>query len=224
MKHSCLILLAMSLVFLGTNVRESGAGIVHVDSFTHFQGGLFFDFEVHNDLDLLSDYMTDRSASANLGSFVALNAGTLSDPGNGRGLMVLSAFGAAPSILIINFNAPLQGVGATFYHMPNMGFSNPATIEIYDSPDATGNLIGSITDTGLADDVQHSPQDFVGLICDEPIIKSVLFTGTGSRPSFAIDGIAILTSNPEPVPLPSAATLFASALMFFACLRKFTKS
>ena len=151
------------------------------------------------------------------GSFGAYPNGTEDDPGNGEGFFSYDPWPAA----IVDFSDPIAGFGVSFMHSgPSTDparhtFSEPATITVYDGPNGTGNVLGTVSSSGYQGVcntacVPPPYQDFVAIWSSDLDIQSAVLSGTSSIHEFAVDGIAISFT---PIPLPSAFYLFGSGLL-----------
>lgn len=105
--------------------------------------------------------------------------------------------------VVLNFDTPLSGFGLTFvvqrfFNTPDQ----PDTIYAYDGPDATGNLIATVTTVGAPATNFKAQIDFVGLYVDgPPTIRSAFVAGGPLGPvnsELRITGIAVAISDTAP--------------------------
>ena len=107
------------------------------------------------------------------------------------------------SNVVLNFSDPIVAFGVTFTHFdhPRDNFAQwelPARLRVFDGLDGSGNLVGSITSTGLIA-TTGGTADFVGVIANDRIIRSAILDGTGTYSAFGVDGYGLtITSIPEP--------------------------
>ena len=118
-------------------------------------------------------------------------SGPPSDPGNGSGFSMRSP-------VTLDFSVPLAAFGVTFNRW---GAVHPATLEVFDGPGGTGNLLGSISSAAYSYPVsqENPPQDFVGIWSSEVNIRSAVMYGSGSEKKYEGDGYGFsFTAVPEP--------------------------
>jgi hypothetical protein len=148
-----------------------------------------------------------------------LSGSSASDPGDGEGWAAGSitrpSFGDDP--VILDFDIPIAGFGASFLHFSNPVFepySAPALIEVFDLPAGNGNLLGSVTSSGGT----IAQRDFVGIWANSRIIRSaVLSVSTGS---FGVDGYAVTLT---PLPEPSALVILVCGLSCLSLLNTWSR-
>jgi hypothetical protein len=155
-------------------------------------------------------------AGALFGDFVGFQAGTTNDPGDGSG----AAF--AFQNYTINFSSPLAAFGSTFYHLQtgaDNGMAFPALLSVYDGPNGSGHLIGSVTSSGYLEPGAGNA-DFVGVWSDSINIRSAVMVGTSQYRGFQVDGYGLsFTPIPEPSTIALTA-IAATAWSLFAARRK----
>jgi hypothetical protein len=132
---------------------------------------------------------------AQFGDFLGLAPGSTNDPGDGSG----RAF--ATQDYRVNFNLPLAAFGVTFYHAAaDNGMDFPAILRVYDGPNGTGSLIGTVTSSGSL--VLPARDDFVGVWSDSHNIRSAVMFGTSDYRGILVDAYGFsFTPVPEPSPM-----------------------
>jgi hypothetical protein len=129
-------------------------------------------------------------------------------PGDGAGFgSDFTGFGGAGSITL-NFSEPVAAFGATFVHFYNVtwdpSFTWPATIRVFSGADGTGQLLGTVSDSGGNVTQQGAAfADFRALWADSPTIGSAVIGGSLPSGGFQVDGYAIST-----IPMPQPNGLF----------------
>jgi len=220
-------LVALSLSCVSGNVLADGP--YSTSLFTDIPGAVFFDIDNDASSAPLGPFMwTVGSTPVTITSSQNTNPGggpdfygffdypahwqlardATTDPGNFHGyLKSVTPFGGRFTIL--DFSTPLTGFGASFVLL-RQGTSTPAdkpdTIYAYDGPNATGNLIATVTTDGPPAAAFKVKLDFVGVYVDGPaIIRSVMIAGgplTDDYMEIQITGLALSITETSP-PCPS---------------------
>ncbi len=137
------------------------------------------------------------------------------DPGDYHGyLRTITPF---QRHVVLNFDTPLTGFGLTFVVQRfNNRPDQPDTIYAYDGPDATGNLIATVTTVNAPETNFKAQIDFVGIYVDgPPTIRSALVAGgplAADNSELRITGIAVAISDSAP---PCAADITGDGLLNF---------
>ena len=106
--------------------------------------------------------------------------------------------------------------------------STAASVNVYDGPGATGNLLATLS--LVSQFTQNCSGDPTGGFCNfspigvmfDGIAKSIDFGGTANHTGFDNITFGSVTPGVSPVPLPAAAWLFGSALLGFAGFKRRT--
>jgi hypothetical protein len=119
--------------------------------------------------------------------------------------------------VIIDFDVPISGFGATFMHAPDpLVFSGdlrpPARIEVYSLPGGQGTLLGSVDSSGFFGPSISKIIDFVGLYGYERVIRSARLSGLGEDEYFAVQGYAVSLVQDIDPPIIHEATAAPSVL------------
>jgi len=153
------------------------------------------------------------------GSYVQFSTpGLASDPADGYGFTASTQAPWSVGDLTLNFNTPVAAFGVTFLHfeptiLAGWGMNLPASLQAFDGPNGTGNLLGSVTSSGFVGNLQYN-FDFVGLLSTSRNIRSVIIGGASAPKGYGVDGYAYsLTAVPE----PSAASVLCLGLATLVC-------
>ena len=208
--------LAFSLFFLLALSTTVHADSVLITDFTQISGATFLDFPptiVLNPISVGGVLITPNHPMV-AGAFVAFHPGGPADPGSGDGYISCNCVTVATSSIVLNFSSPVAAFGVTFQHIflsPNFGFAIhvPAVLQVFDGPNGSGNLLGSITSVGWLGAFDGNP-DFVAIWSDSLNIRSAVLTGTHPETrAFAVDGYAV---SQTPVPEPATLLLLTMGL------------
>ncbi len=177
---------------------NQGATITTTTQFTAIAGGTFIDLPASSFLTPVSAGAVTITASNDAnGSFFNFPAGTADAPGSGDGFLDFNRDPFVGSPLTLNFSTPVAAFGVSFMHMdPSIdggNFSSPAVLKVYDAPNGTGNLLGSVTSTGFvpAAPTTLGEHSFVAVLSSAADIQSAVLAGTGPNLGFAVDGYAV---------------------------------
>lgn len=182
----------------GGDQHDDQATITTTTQFTAIQGATFIDLPASSFLTPVTSGTVTITASNDAdGSFFNFPVGTPDAPGSGDGFLAFNhdAFVVAP--LTLNFSTPVAAFGVSFMHMApsieNGVFSSPAVLKVFDGPNGTGNLLGTVTSSGFVPTTtgtlgEHS---FVAVLSSARNIRSAVLEGTGPTLGFAVDGYAV---------------------------------
>lgn len=191
--------LVIFALLVGTSVlyKEATAGAIAVTDFTKIANARFIDVPASASLDPITFDSTVITADQLFvsGAFISFPTGGPSIPGDGGGYHANEGDISRPiSSITLDFSSPLAAFGVTFVHMPpERGFGNdsPALLQIFDGPNGSGNLVGSITSSGLLTSNPDGAPSFVAVWSNAINIQSAVLTGTGPIHGFAVDGYAV---------------------------------
>jgi hypothetical protein len=194
------------------------AGMLVVSGYSQIAGARFYDAPASDilspvilncTLDHLNCVKITPGSSSLNESFGGVNVPQYGPdvPGDGAGFGSDSTgFGGAGSITL-NFSVPVAAFGATFVHFYNVSldpsFTWPATIQVFSGADASGELLGTVSDSDGNVKLQGGAfADFRGLWTDSQLIGSAVISGASSFGGFQVDGYAI---SSIPLPPPSVS-------------------
>jgi hypothetical protein len=193
-------------VLLGGGVKEVKAGAREVTNFTEIDGASFIDLPGSDSLAPITFGSVLITADQPLatGSFASFATGGSDDPADGSGYFATTTGIGARLIssITLDFSLPLAAFGVTFHHFPperNTGNDFPALLQVFDGPSGSGNLLGSISSSGLLTSDPGGNPDFVAVWTDTLNIRSAILTGTGPSRGFAVDGYAVSFTPMFPV-------------------------
>lgn len=186
------------------------AGSVSVTDFRLIDGGLYF--PISGPLsgeprvwDLGDVSITSPSASIVGGTFFPRLDGP--DPSGSMRLAYLGNNSPA----IFNLSQPVAALGVTFQFTSTR---NDAILRVYDAPNASGNLIGSVGAYAIPPPwtLENDPHDFVAIWANDVTIRSFSIDGPSPNQGASITGYAVsFVTIPEP-----AAGFLASILLVCA--------
>lgn len=190
----------------GGHHHDDQAVITTTTLFTSIAGGAFIDLPATSFLTpVTAQGVTITSSNDADGSFFNFTAGTADAPGSGDGFLDFNnADFSNVSPLTLNFSTPVAAFGVSFMHMAptieNGNFTDPAVLKVYDGPNGTGNLLGTVTSSGFVSGVNplnpNGNQSFVAVLSSRANIESAVLVGTGPNLGFAVDGYA-LSATPQ---------------------------
>lgn len=220
-----ILLRVVFFISLIGNIQTVQAAAVSVTNFTQIPNAKFIDIPETYKLDPVAykslSIIADRSFATGAFSKFLLGKPNPAIPSHGDGYWA-NENGTGGNFdvkaITLNFSLPLEAFGVTFIHMPEEyvgGNKYPAFLQVFDGPNGSGNLIGSITSSGLLTQSPVSTPSFVAILSDKICIQSAILTGTGPTHGFAVDGYAVYdgilpVSN---VPIPASIWLFVSGLI-----------
>lgn len=150
-------------------------------------------------------------ASGSTGGGGELNSVNI--PGNDAGATFFNGpiTGFPLTELDLNFSQPIFGFGTTFLHeisgQPQFfNASGPAVIRVFSGLNATGTLLGTITDNGGVNLLS-----FIGLLSDTANIQSAILTSTGPTGAFEVDAFGLSVAPGVTPSIPEPATLWLMA-------------
>lgn len=177
---------------------DGGAVITTTTQFTAIAGGVFIDLPASSFLTPVTAGGVTITASNDAdGSFFNFTAGTPDAPGSGDGFLDFNHdLFTNVSPLTLNFSTPVAAFGVSFMQMaPTIdggNFSAPAVLKVFDGPNGTGNLLGTVTSSGFDPAINPSGhQSFVAVQSNTADIRSAVLVGTGPNLGFAVDGYAV---------------------------------
>ncbi len=134
------------------------------------------------------------SGQHNGGESFPFTAGSGSDPA------VQYFFGppvSGPPPTIINFSQPLSAFGVTFTFFTS--YPADGLLDVFDGPNANGNLLGSVVGTVPAPpwSASNRPVDFVAILSDQVNIQSAEVVGNTNPKNYGIAGVGF-SMVPEP--------------------------
>lgn len=169
--------------------------------FTSIAGATFIDLPASSFLTPVTAQGVTITASNDAdGSFFNFTAGTPDAPGSGDGFLDFNnADFSNVSPLTLNFSQPVAAFGVSFMQLaPSIdggNFSDPAVLKVYDGPNGTGHLLGTVTSSGFVAGVNplnpNGNQSFVAVLSSKANIESAVLVGTGPNLGFAVDGYAL---------------------------------
>ena len=207
-----LILSLFFLLGLSSTVR---ADSVLITNFTQISNRTFADLSSGNLLTPISlgGVLISPNPSLVSGGFSLFAMGSPADPGSGDGYTVCICAGISVSSFTLNFSSPLAAFGVTFHHFfPNQGVGNelPALLQVFDGPNGSGNLLGSIMSVGWLGGANGNA-DFVAIWSNSVNIRSAVLTGTDPNTrGFAVDGYGV---SQTPIPEPATLLLISTGLV-----------
>jgi hypothetical protein len=196
---------AAALAFCGAASLATG-GTVTTSDFTEISSAEFVDIVLaHDPIVFFGSVVATPSTTSSPGAFSNWPTAGPADPGSGDGFVMYD------TPLVLDFDAPLAAFGVTFYHHYPSIFGgrmvNPATLEVFDGPNGSGNSLGTVSSTGYTGPENGNP-DFVAVWSDTTNILSARLIGTGANLGFGVDGYG---ASMQPVPEPQTVLLLAVA-------------
>jgi hypothetical protein len=181
----------------GQHHDDQGA-VTTTTQFTVIANAAFIDLPASSFLTSVSALGVTITASNDAdGSFFNFPAGTADAPGSGDGFLDFNHdLFTNVSPLTLNFSAPVAAFGVSFLEMPPSSeggaFSSPDVLKVFDGPNGTGNLLGTVTSAGFQPAGDPSGQhSFVAVLSSSANIRSAVLAGTGPTLGFAVDGYAV---------------------------------
>lgn len=199
------------LLALSTNVH---ADPIVITDFRQITGAVFVDLPASNSLPPLpvDSVIITPDQSLVVGSFAGFAAGDPANPGSGDGYISCNCFGVPLTSVTLNFSSPVAAFGVTFTLFdPSRGFGNnfPALLQVFDGPNGTGNLLGSVMTVGWLGGINGNA-DFVAIWSDSLNIRSAVLTGIDPNTrGFFVDGYGL---SQTPVPEPITLVLLSTGL------------
>ena len=159
-----------------------------------------FEFELAADhivtATLVADAMSCPDNIGSHGEIITEPNDPLIDPGDSQGRFVVNSDTCPNQSITLDFSEPVPAVGVTIKHY-SCGFLQQGnrTIQAFDAPGGTGNLIGSASTVGFAFPCFAIWLDFIGVVSDQPDIQSLviladsdetLITGIAASPGPAV--------------------------------------
>ena len=181
----------------GHHHDDQNATITTTTQFTTIAGGAFIDLPASSFLTpVTSGTVTITASNDANGSFFNFPVGTADAPGSGNGFLDFNRAPFVGSPLTLNFSTPVAAFGVSFMQMaPSIdgaNFSSPAVLKVFDAPNGTGNLLGSVTSAGFVPAGSSlGQQSFVAVLSSAQNIRSAVLVGTGPNLGFAVDGYAV---------------------------------
>ena len=113
---------------------------------------------------------------------------------------------------VFNLSQPVAALGVTFNFISTR---NDAILRVYDGPDATGNLVGSVVSPQVLPpwNASNRSVDFVAAWAGDATIRSFTIDGPAPGQGASITGYAVSFT---PVPEPAAGVLFALMMIGMA--------
>ena len=186
--------ISMALLTVATVAPVWGAAIP-VDDFTVIAGAEFFDIPQTFDTSAtIGSIGITGTPPTVLGKIQVGASGSASDPGSGDGW-------SNPQVIpvVLDLSVPTSAFGVSFIQAGLFGGNLPARLDVFDQPGGVGNLVGTITSSGLP----PGPLiDFVGIWSDETNIRSAVVPYLDHATS--VDGYVVSTT-----PLPEPGSLLA---------------
>jgi hypothetical protein len=210
--HTTTIVGALALAALAAPARGGATS-----SFADLPDGVFIEIGLGNpvgpfgpfDFDFGAGHIVtatlDASAMScpdNIGSFgepISHPNDPLVDPGDHQGRYVVNSASCPDQSITLDFSEPVLAVGVTFKHY-SCGFlqQGDRTIQAFDGPGGTGNLIGTALTEGYAIRCFSIWLDFVGVVSDQADIQSMVILADSDET--LITGIAASPGAPAPCP------------------------
>jgi len=208
--HTATIVAALAVAALAASAQAGPTS-----SFADFPGGVYVDIAFggstfpQQDFDFGAGHIVTAthnpagmSCPDNIGSHgenITHPNDPLVDPGDSQGRFVVNSNLCPNQSITLDFSEPVLAAGITFKHYA-CGFAQQGdrTIEVYDGPGGTGNLIGTVSTEGYAIPCFSIWLDFVGVVSDQADIQSLVIVSDSE--DTLITGIAASPGAPAPCP------------------------